>query len=75
MEGAKTELADDIRALVAKGDTSSFGKVHALWTLAELKALDKETVQAAISDSDWFVQMTGLRLAGRNHRKSRPVSG
>ena len=38
--------------------------MHALWTLAGLGKLTEETVSLAIGDQDWFVSMTGLRLAG-----------
>ena len=64
VEGEKTDLSREIRALAADEETSRFGKVHAMWTLAGLGKLDAATVERAMDDSDWFVRMSGLRLAG-----------
>ncbi|MDF1755210.1 MAG: c-type cytochrome [Verrucomicrobiales bacterium] len=64
VEGKKVELADDIKKLATDDSASPFGRAHALWTLAGLNKLDPETVKTAIRDTDWFVSLTGLRLAG-----------
>jgi len=37
-----------------------------LWTLAGLGRLNEKTVAQAMNDKDWFVSMTGLRLAGES---------
>ncbi|MFT5410973.1 MAG: hypothetical protein ACI9NC_003706 [Verrucomicrobiales bacterium] len=62
--GNKVELAPEIRSLAQDASASSYSRAHAMWTLAGLGKLDKETVEGALSDEDWFVSMTGLRLAG-----------
>lgn len=64
VEANKVDLAEDINSLAADSSASPFGRAHALWTLAGLKKLDADTIKTAIRDSDWFVSMTGLRLAG-----------
>ena len=37
-----------------------------MWALAGLGKLKESTVVQAIDDNDWFVSMTGLRLAGES---------
>lgn len=64
VEGARTDLLEKVRSLAVDATASPFGRAHALWTLAGLEELDEEKVIAAIRDPDWFVSMTGLRLAG-----------
>jgi cytochrome c553 len=54
------EMAMDVEA-------SSFARVHAMWTLSGLNKLDKAVIDQAINDTDWFVSMTGLRLAGKGY--------
>lgn len=67
VEASRTDLVSDIKKLASDNSASPFGRAHALWTLAGLKQLDTELVQTAIRDSDWFVSMTALRLAGTAH--------
>ena len=47
-------------------NSNPHGRVHALWALAGLGKLQEATVAQAIEDNDWFVSMTGLRLAGES---------
>ena len=37
-----------------------------MWALAGLGKLKEVTVAQAIEDKEWFVSMTGLRLAGES---------
>lgn len=45
--------------------TSMFGRLHALWTLEGLNAVDWDTVRAALEDSDVDIAATGVRLSER----------
>lgn len=62
VEGNMTDLVPKLTELALKGSAS--GRVHAMWTLAGLKALDQEVIEENFSSKDWFVNLTALRLAG-----------
>ena len=64
VEGDRQDLTGLIRTLARDTQAGPHPRVHALWTLAGLGKLTEETVSLAIGDQDWFVSMTGLRLAG-----------
>jgi len=66
VEGDKTDLVPSVQKLAGDDKASSFGRVHALWTLAGLGKLDESSVRKAIRSDDWFLSMTGLRLAGES---------
>jgi mono/diheme cytochrome c family protein/glucose/arabinose dehydrogenase len=46
----------------AKSGTNPLGRLHALWALEGMKWLDRDTVTAALSDSDPRVRAAALRL-------------
>jgi len=66
VEGDKTDLVPAVQKLAGNEKVSSFGRVHALWSLAGLGKLDEKSVRGAIRSKDWFLSMTGLRLAGES---------
>jgi mono/diheme cytochrome c family protein len=66
VEGDKTDMVPAVQKLAVDEKASSFGRVHALWTLAGLGKLDENSVRNAIQSDDWFLSMTGLRLAGES---------
>jgi mono/diheme cytochrome c family protein len=66
VEGDKADLVPAVRKLAGDEKASPFGRVHALWTLAGLGKLDEKSVRGAIGAKDWFLSMTGLRLAGES---------
>jgi mono/diheme cytochrome c family protein len=66
VEGDKTDMVPAVQKLAGDDKASSFGRVHALWTLAGLGKLDESSVRKAIRSDDWFLSMTGLRLAGES---------
>ena len=66
MEGDRQDLVEEIQKLAEKKNANPHGRVHAMWTLTGLGKLKEEIVTQAIMDKDWFVSMTGLRLAGES---------
>ncbi len=64
VEGNQTGLVEDIKKLTLDLKASPYARVQAMWTLAGLDKLDDQVVKAALGDDDWFLSMTGLRLAG-----------
>ena len=66
VEGDRQDLVEEIQKLAEKKNANPHGRVHAMWTLAGLGKLKEEIVSQAIKDKDWFVSMTGLRLAGES---------
>jgi mono/diheme cytochrome c family protein len=66
VEGDRQDLADLVRKLAENPKAQPHARVHALWTLAGLGKLGESTVRQAIRDGDWFVSLTGLRLAGES---------
>jgi len=55
-------VIDDLRALAAAGPRS-FGRVHALWTLAGVGQLDWGTTAAALAAEDASLRAHAIRLA------------
>lgn len=51
-----------LRSLALKG-SNALGRLHALWTLEGMDALDFKTVSKAMEDDDLRVRVTGLRLS------------
>jgi glucose/arabinose dehydrogenase/mono/diheme cytochrome c family protein len=51
--------------LLAHNNSSKLGRLHALWTLEGLDAVDWSLVQTALNDADVDVAVTGARLAER----------
>ena len=66
VEGDRQDLTSEIQKIAESKASNSHGRVHAMWALAGLGALKEATVALAIDDNDWFVCMTGLRLAGES---------
>ena len=66
VEGDRQDLVEEIQKLAENKTANSHGRVHALWALTGLGKLEEATVTIAIEDKDWFVSMTGLRLAGES---------
>jgi len=66
VEGDRQDLVEEIQKLADNKTANPHGRVHALWTLVGLGKLKEEIVTQAIMDKDWFVSMTGLRLAGES---------
>ena len=53
-----------VRTLATRG-ASALGRVHALWTLDGMAALDRPTVMTALGDADPIVRTMAARLAER----------
>ena len=66
VEGDRQDLVEQIQKLAKNKNANPHGRVHAMWTLAGLGQLKEEIVTQAILDKDWFVSMSGLRLAGES---------
>jgi mono/diheme cytochrome c family protein len=64
VERGDTAVAAAVRA-VARSGNSPLGRVHALWTLEGLGALDLETVRASLDHEDPIVRTMAIRLAER----------
>lgn len=60
-----------LRRLVTDG-AAPRGRVHALWTLEGMDALDETTVRAAVRDMHPGVRATGLRVMERLSTSSNP---
>ena len=50
-----------LKRATSKG-TTHLGRMHALWTLAGIGALDWDTAKAALADPDQYVRATALRV-------------
>lgn len=57
-----TEAVEPLRALLRDTAGSARGRLHALWTLEGLDAMDLPGVEVALQDSDTLVRKAGLRL-------------
>ena len=66
VEGDRQDLVPEIQKLAEDKTENPHGRVHAMWALAGLGKLKEVTVAQAIEDKEWFVSMTGLRLAGES---------
>ena len=66
VEGDRQDLVPEIQKLAEDKTENPYGRVHAMWALAGLGKLKEVTVAQAIEDKEWFVSMTGLRLAGES---------
>jgi len=64
VEGNRDDLKKEIVSLAMNGDASPFARTHAMWSLEGMGSLDDSVVKKNTADSDWFVAMTALRLAG-----------
>lgn len=63
VERGDTAVAPDLKKLVRTTEgTTGLGRLHALWTLEGLGALDIPTLQAAVADSSGRVRAAALRL-------------
>ena len=51
------------QTLKAAGAANAFARLHALWTLEGLNALDAEALRTALKDADPQVRAAGVRLA------------
>jgi mono/diheme cytochrome c family protein/glucose/arabinose dehydrogenase len=60
LDKADTAAVKPLKALLTKGE-NPLGRLHALWTLDGLKALDQKTVLAALKDTDPHVRAAALR--------------
>ncbi|HEX2100834.1 MAG TPA: hypothetical protein VHF69_09230, partial [Candidatus Synoicihabitans sp.] len=61
VERRPAEAVEPLRELARRG--SPLGRLHALWTLHGMEALDRKTVLAALEDNDAAVRAAGLRMA------------
>lgn len=52
-----------LKAMAVNKSTSQLGRIHALWTLSGLKAIDKETITQAFRDGDAEVRKTAVWIA------------
>jgi putative membrane-bound dehydrogenase-like protein len=59
----KADSAVPALAALAADPASPLGRLHALWTLDGLRALDEETIRRALSDPEPGVRENALRLA------------
>jgi mono/diheme cytochrome c family protein/glucose/arabinose dehydrogenase len=50
----------DLKAMVLNTSTSQLGRIHALWTLNGLKALDNETIIKVLKDKDHELRKTTI---------------
>ena len=66
VEGDRKDLVGEITKVAESAKADPHGKVHALWALVGLGALQEKTIGLAIENGHWFVSMTGLRLAGES---------
>ena len=66
VEGDRQDLVPEIQKLAEDKTENPHVRVHAMWALAGLGKLKEVTVSQAIEDKEWFVSMTGLRLAGES---------
>ena len=66
VEGNRKDLVGEITKLAENAKADPYGKVHALWALVGLGALQEKTIVLAMENGHWFVSMTGLRLAGES---------
>ena len=61
----RESAAAPLHRLIADKSADATARLHALWTLEGLEALDWPTVLAATSDADEIVRSTALRLGER----------
>ena len=61
LRGEKSVVAE-LRAMVKNAKTA-LGKIHALWTLEGLGAVDAESIQLAVKDSNPDIRYTAIRAA------------
>jgi len=66
VEGDRQDLVEEIQKLAENQNAQPHARVHALWTLVGLGKLNEKIIAQAIEDKNWFVSMTGLRLAGES---------
>ena len=66
MEGDRQDLVEEIQNLAENQNAKPHARVHALWTLVGLGKINEKIIAQAIEDKNWFVSMTGLRLAGES---------
>jgi len=64
VERSDAAVVPAIRAVAVKGATPQ-GRVHALWTLDGLDAIDAETVASALGATEPLVRTAGIRLSER----------
>ena len=69
VEGNRLDLVDSIRQLAIQKDESPYARVHAMWALKGLGKLEPVIIEENLQDSQWFVSMTALRLAGESQGK------
>lgn len=56
-------VAPALKAMALNKGTTQLGRIHALWTLQGLKALDNETLLQAFRDQDAEVRKTAVWIA------------
>jgi mono/diheme cytochrome c family protein/glucose/arabinose dehydrogenase len=62
-------VAPALKAMALNQATTELGRIHALWTLNGLKALDDETLKAAFSDKAPEVRKTAVWIADERVKK------
>ncbi len=63
VEAADAAAVPAVRKLLADPATPAVGRLHALWTLEGLNALDAETLRRELKDADTQVRAAAVRLA------------
>jgi mono/diheme cytochrome c family protein/glucose/arabinose dehydrogenase len=63
VEAADTSAVPGVRKLLSEPTTSAVGRLHGLWTLEGLNALDGEVLRLALKDADTQVRAAAVRLA------------
>ncbi|SMC87296.1 DUF7133 domain-containing protein [Pedobacter nyackensis] len=53
-------VVPELKAMVLNSSTSQLGRIHALWTLNGLKALDNETILSMLKDKDAEIRKTTI---------------
>lgn len=58
-----------LKAMALDKNTNQLGRIHALWTLSGLKAIDQETLRQAFQDNDAAVRKTAVWICDDLVRK------
>lgn len=72
VERADASAVDPLRSMVASTGPA-LGKVHALWTLDGLGALDEATLVTALKQNESAVKIAALHLAGLRYQADKPA--
>jgi putative membrane-bound dehydrogenase-like protein len=73
LEKQDRSVVDDLKKMAVAGPTPE-GRVHALWLLKAYAALDPQTVEAALRDSDPRIRKNAIEASEDFLEKSKPVA-